>query len=244
MTYVLSDIHGNLQRFNSVLEQIKLKPEDSLYILGDVVDRYPHGIEILQTIMAMPNAHMLLGNHEYMMMDALGFPYEEHGCTEKMTEKEKMAQWFRNGGEVTYRAWMRLSDKEKEDIRQYLKSLPLEINLTTNEKRFKLVHATWIGIYDILADEADEEELGESKAYFSVWDRDTVSVLANVKEFTTVFGHTPTYEFSDKVPLEVFRHGSIIGVDCGAGFPDYGKKSVGRLACIRLEDMQTFYSNG
>ena len=35
MIYVMSDIHGNSKRFDSVLSQIDLKPEDTLYILGD-----------------------------------------------------------------------------------------------------------------------------------------------------------------------------------------------------------------
>ena len=71
MIYVMSDIHGNSKRFDSVMEQINLQPEDSLYILGDVVDRYPDGIRILRRIMRMPNVKMLLGNHEYMMLEAM-----------------------------------------------------------------------------------------------------------------------------------------------------------------------------
>ena len=74
MTYVLSDIHGNERRFNSVMEQIGLRPEDTLYVLGDVIDRHPGGIRLLRRIMAMPNAKMILGNHEYMMLRALGRP--------------------------------------------------------------------------------------------------------------------------------------------------------------------------
>ena len=34
MIYVMSDIHGNAIRFNSIMEQIDLQPEDTLYILG------------------------------------------------------------------------------------------------------------------------------------------------------------------------------------------------------------------
>ena len=67
----MSDIHGNSKRFDSVLKQINLQPEDTLYILGDVVDRYPDGIRILRRIMKMPNVKMLLGNHEYMMLEAM-----------------------------------------------------------------------------------------------------------------------------------------------------------------------------
>ena len=72
MTYVLSDIHGNLRRFESIMKQIDLQSDDTMYVLGDVVDRYPDGIKILRRIMKMPNAKMLMGNHEYMMLQAIG----------------------------------------------------------------------------------------------------------------------------------------------------------------------------
>ena len=54
MIYVMSDIHGNMRRFNSIMEQINLQPEDTLYILGDVIDRHPDGIRILRRIMDKP----------------------------------------------------------------------------------------------------------------------------------------------------------------------------------------------
>ncbi len=68
----MSDIHGNLERFESIMNQINLRDEDTLYVLGDVIDRYPYGIEILRKIMKMPNVKMILGNHEYMMLNAIG----------------------------------------------------------------------------------------------------------------------------------------------------------------------------
>ena len=37
MIYVMSDIHGQSRRFDSILSQINLQPEDTLYILGDVM---------------------------------------------------------------------------------------------------------------------------------------------------------------------------------------------------------------
>ena len=55
MIYVMSDIHGQKRRFDSVMKQINLQPEDTLYVLGDVIDRNPDGIKLLRQIMAMPN---------------------------------------------------------------------------------------------------------------------------------------------------------------------------------------------
>lgn len=71
MIYVMSDIHGCDARYRDILKQIKLKAEDHLYILGDVIDRGPNGLGILRDIMKKDNTTLLLGNHEHMMLEAL-----------------------------------------------------------------------------------------------------------------------------------------------------------------------------
>ena len=38
-TYVMSDIHGMADLFKRMLEQIGFSDEDTLYILGDMIDR-------------------------------------------------------------------------------------------------------------------------------------------------------------------------------------------------------------
>ena len=38
-TYVISDIHGEYERFMELLEEIELKDTDTLYVLGDVLDQ-------------------------------------------------------------------------------------------------------------------------------------------------------------------------------------------------------------
>ena len=98
MIYVMSDIHGNTKRFDYVLSQIDLKPEDTLYILGDVVDRYPDGIAILQRIMKMPNVKMLLGNHEYMMLNVLAGSKHDEVEWGISDWSDLRRLWFDNGG--------------------------------------------------------------------------------------------------------------------------------------------------
>ena len=39
MIYVMSDIHGRTDRFESIMKQIHLQDDDRLYVLGDVIDR-------------------------------------------------------------------------------------------------------------------------------------------------------------------------------------------------------------
>jgi hypothetical protein len=38
--------------------------------------------------------------------------------------------------------------------------------------------------------------------------------------------------------MKIWHGGQMIGIDCGSGYPD-----VGRLACLRLDDMKEFYSD-
>ena len=37
-TYVISDLHGQLELFNQMLDKIQFKETDHLYMLGDAVD--------------------------------------------------------------------------------------------------------------------------------------------------------------------------------------------------------------
>lgn len=111
MIYVLSDIHGRLDRFEKMLKKIDLQDGDTLYILGDVIDRGKDGIRILKKITEMPNVRMLLGNHEYMMMKALGFPYGGVSETADESQSRLLMLWYRNGGEVTHNGWDALTEE-------------------------------------------------------------------------------------------------------------------------------------
>ena len=130
MIYVVSDIHGNMQRFDSIMEQIDLKSEDTLYVLGDVIDRYPDGIKILRKLMKMHNVKMLLGNHEYMMLNAL----------EPITEDDKFEQarslrlWYRNGGFVTHNYIKHIRKDVRKEIFEFLRNLPINIKIEVNGK--------------------------------------------------------------------------------------------------------------
>ena len=92
MIYVMSDIHGEYDRYRAMLELIGFDDEDRLYIIGDVIDRYPGGIDILRDVMTRPNITMLLGNHEQMCLDDLGL-HNRAGAREL---------WRSNGGARPY----------------------------------------------------------------------------------------------------------------------------------------------
>jgi serine/threonine protein phosphatase 1 len=229
MIYVLSDVHGNEQRFHSVLKQLQLKPTDTLYVLGDVIDRHPGGIRILRKIMAMPNARMLLGNHEYMMLRALGQPYDDNIDT-----GTALAHWYRNGGQVTHDHLKRLRKTTQAQIIDYLLSLPLQYDVRVNGTDYRLVHAA----------PAEDFQLNEDPRYlnpthFAVWRRWEADQFPG-HDYTVIFGHTPTRHYRDCAPMEIWRKDGYIGIDCGCGYP--AGDPYGRLCCLRLDDGKIFYS--
>lgn len=59
MHYCISDIHGEFDRYQAMLEEIHLTDDDTLYVIGDAIDRAPGGIDVLEDIMARKNVVML-----------------------------------------------------------------------------------------------------------------------------------------------------------------------------------------
>lgn len=216
MIYVMSDIHGRKDRFDDILNQIKLQDEDTLYVLGDVVDRNPAGINILEYIMDKPNIKMLLGNHEYMMIESLTF-------------NKDTWLWHYNGGDVTQENWEKRDPETREKILDYIKNLPLMYELNVNGANFRLVHGK----------SPTEKQISccgvEKLKKEIVWDR-VRSSDSGFEDIIVVFGHTPTYHYQKVTPLKIWHNNNLIGIDCGAAYFD------GRLACLRLDDMKEFYS--
>ena len=54
MIYAMSDLHGCYDKYTKMLEKINFSDNDTLYILGDIVDRGPDGIKIWQDTGGIP----------------------------------------------------------------------------------------------------------------------------------------------------------------------------------------------
>ena len=219
MHYILSDIHGNKEAFDTLLSLIDLQQEDHLYILGDVIDRGTHGIELLQQIREMKNCTLLLGNHEYMMVNAFRHPDNLH----------LKYLWRNNGYMHTYDRFVDLTQEEQEDLLRYLESLPVQLEITVNRRRFILVHAA---PQELLV---TENERCYDPKEFMVWHRLSQYSRMPARK-NVIFGHTPTWKYHKKP--RIFHGKKMLAIDCGCGFPNRG----GQLGCIRLEDMTEYYS--
>ena len=167
-TYVVSDIHGEYDMFLELLDKIGLKETDTLYVLGDILDRGPHPLRLLRKLMEMPNVVCLVGNHELMALECLEFLCKE--ITEESIDRidsatiENLLSWQGNGGTITMDEFHRLDKETQEDIIEFLGELLIYEELTVNGRDFLLVHAG-LGNYSP-GKEMDEYSLKEL-----VWDR-------------------------------------------------------------------------
>lgn len=235
--FVMSDIHGLKDRFFKMLEKLKLKEDDHVYILGDVIDRGPDGIELLQYIRKQKQFTLLMGNHELMMMEY----YDE--IINSTLNDMIMKRWLRNGCEPTMRAFEKLDGKQQEQLLAYLRSLPLAISdLLVNHQKYYLVHAAPVISLKTGNAYLDSDFMKLFTPSDFVWNR-----LNGDNHFfddrIVIVGHTITAFYQQARPYSIwYNHSSIetsdiIDIDCGCACND----SNTQLACLRLDDLKVFY---
>ena len=69
--YAVSDLHGQYDVFMEGLKKIGFCDSDQLYVIGDAIDRGDDGIKILQYIQVHKNIELLIGNHEFLMLNSI-----------------------------------------------------------------------------------------------------------------------------------------------------------------------------
>lgn len=93
----ISDIHGCALTLKALLEQVGFSRDDELFLLGDYIDRGPDSKGVIDLILSLKEQghrlHCLLGNHEALMLSAMGGLANEHQV------------WLDNGGEATMRSF-------------------------------------------------------------------------------------------------------------------------------------------
>ena len=68
-TYAIGDIQGCYQSLLALLKKIEFDPElDTLWFVGDLVNRGPSSLEVLRFISSLPNKICTLGNHDIHLL--------------------------------------------------------------------------------------------------------------------------------------------------------------------------------
>lgn len=229
MYYAMSDIHGCFDKYKEMLSLIDFTPRDTLYVQGDVIDRGPDGIKILQDMMLRPNVFPMLGNHEFTAAVCLPWLMEE--ITDQSlaalddTQLAALSEWITNGGGPTLRSLKQLSQEERENILEYVREMELYAEVKAGGRSFVLTHSA-------LENFAPDKPLDFYELQDFLFGRpepDAVYYPDNL----LVFGHTPTRILGGKD--KILRRGTWIDIDCGCVFKG------GRLGCLCLDTMEEFY---
>ncbi len=118
---VLSDIHGNLDALNSILERERY---DAVWFLGDLTDYGPEPHLVLDTLRDLKPEVWITGNHDYA--NAFGVDCK---CGEKTHE---LSVYTREN--ITQRLL------SKDDL-NFLKSLPIKREMRVDGRTYYFVHA-------------------------------------------------------------------------------------------------------
>jgi len=228
MIYVISDLHGYYNEFLKMLEIIEFKDDDSMYVIGDVVDRGPESIKLLQYIMCQSNIQMIMGNHDQTLLWAVD------QNTSLWSDEELIRFWKMHGGRDTYAQFHALSDSQKKEIVDFLNTIPYYVILD----EFILVHAA---IKTKGYEDDDIETLMKKQTHGDLlWEKDYfLTHPLNLRKHIMIFGHTFTLMIrqirSERMDsVDIWKDQCRIGIDCGYL---YG----GRLAALRLDDLREFY---
>lgn len=226
---VISDIHGQLDKFLELLKKAKYDPkEDQLILLGDYVDRGTQNFETLATVMYLQSesAIILKGNHDSLCQNTI---------YELLTNKNVgfIQDHIYCGGENTYNELKKLSKNELLEIYHFLVKLPYYYEIDN----YIFVHAGVDG----------SKPLHLNDINTLMWTRNKFLYVPAYPNKIVIFGHTVTYTLPHLIPedgvikvsdisvwFDDINGGDKIGVDCGSVFG-------GRMACLELPSKNVYY---
>lgn len=230
MTYVISDLHGyRIEKLKELLEKTNFSEDDRLYILGDVIDRNGDGgIGVLQWLIKQPNAELIMGNHEAMLL-ACDFIFENvtDAFLEDFDEKKNrlLINYLFNGGGVTLRNLAKLDINARYDIVNYLHKCPLYKEVNVNGEKYILVHAG-------LDNFSPDKKINDYSANELLWAEPELND-EYYDYIHTVFGHTPTHLFGEQYNGKIVETRTWTCIDCGAA-------SGNEPVLFRLDDKKEF----
>ena len=126
---VISDIHGNMEALNSVLEDIKINNCDKIFCLGDYAMAGPEPVETIERFLELRHQldiTMIQGNTDWMIAN-----YTEEVYNAIKEAAPVMAEALKNDFEI-------IPDTQRE----FLKNLPEKLQVEENGVKILLVHGS------------------------------------------------------------------------------------------------------
>ncbi len=223
MLYAVGDIHGEREKLEALLASLPLRPGDRFVFTGDYVDRGPDSHGVVERLIELSEQHpcvFLMGNHESMLLDFLGWKGRAYFAGDA---------FLANGGARTLASYGYFDCDGP---------CPLHFRLPpTHEKFFRALRLWHLeGDYLFVHAGLAPAQLAEGDVDFALrrarpddllWRRDTWDQPHRLSR-TIVYGHTPAPDHAVR-----WNPPFSIGIDTGATFG-------GPLTAIRLPDETLF----
>lgn len=217
---VISDMHGQIDAFNALLEKVHYSmEEDLLFLLGDYVDRGTNPKAVIKKARALEKqgAIALKGNHESMMEKAL-IGKNLHA----------VSHWAVNGGAQTLASYGLTIGSVYRGIQDGTLTLPDELQSDLDWIQQLNIYAETEHYFFVHAGVDPEKPISETSEDTFLWIRE-LFFKGYHGDKTIIFGHTPTvnlHESHDSYDV-YFGENNIIGIDGGCVFG-------GQLNCLTL----------
>ena len=189
---VIGDVHGHYDGLMRLLEAIAPSDEDSVYFLGDLIDRGTQSAQVVKFV-KQSSYHCLLGNHEQMLIDVLG-DGEVYGPA--------LQGWLYSGGHATVNSYGEAGIPQG-DI-DWMRSLPTHLDLGD----IWLVHA---GVHPQIP-------LEKQSAEEFCWIREEFHSIAKpyFPDKLIITGHTITFTLPGVTPGKLAQGNGWLDIDTGA----------------------------
>ncbi|MDE7373427.1 MAG: metallophosphoesterase [Clostridia bacterium] len=102
MKYCISDMHGEYDMTLRLLEEIGFSNEDTLIVVGDIIDKGEASIKLANYIFSLPNSICVLGNHEYDFLKRYRAMTREDGVDFDFVLDELRKQFPQDGKYLTW----------------------------------------------------------------------------------------------------------------------------------------------
>jgi serine/threonine protein phosphatase 1 len=187
---IIGDVHGNFDTLLRLLDRVAPDSNDEVYFLGDLIDRGQQSLQVVDFVIKN-NYQCLLGNHEYMLLKALG---------EKEVSEKWFNGWIESGGAATLLSYNNNIPAEHID---WFQSLPNYLDLGD----IWLVHA---GVHP-------EYPLEKQTSEQFCWIRNEFHTITQpyFKDKLIITGHTLTFTFPDVKPGQLARGSGWLDIETG-----------------------------
>lgn len=225
MIYAISDLHGCYEKYIKMLEEIHFGDADTLYVLGDVIDRGDGGIRILLDMMGRANVRPIIGNHESLALGPMKMIAQSSASAAVAQNTTAYRLWRLSDGAPTEKAFRALDKETRQAVIDYIESFSIYDEITVVGRKFHLSHT--LPDYDPgkpIHDVSYLEFIYGKPDYEKEYAPDTLFIT----------GHTPTALIDPAYTGRIYQQHNHIAIDCGAAFDR-------PLGCICLDTLEEIY---